>query len=145
MSRDSASKAPGATIDWDALVAAATEVRDRDWAPFSKFEVGAALLTADGTVIVGCNVENRTFGLTICAERNAVTTAVAGGSHDFVAIAVVTDASPPAPPCGLCRETLVEFAHPSAGRDLEILSANLDGERKRYRLSEIFPEPFAGP
>lgn len=126
--------------DWDALVAAATTVREHAWAPFSRFQVGAALLASDGSVYVGCNVENRTFGLTICAERSAVVRAVAEGHRDFVAIAVVTDAAPPAPPCGMCRETLVEFA-----RNLEILSANLDGERKLYRLSEIFPEPFAGP
>lgn len=131
--------------DWDALVAAATEVREQAWAPFSNFQVGAALLAADGTVYTGCNVENRTFGLTICAERNAVTTAIADGRREFVAVVVVTDASPPAPPCGMCRETLVEFALQSPSKDLEILSANLDGERKHYRLSEIFPEPFAGP
>lgn len=141
MSRESTTSA----IDWDALVAAATEVRKRAWAPFSNFQVGAALLAADGTVYTGCNVENRTFGLTICAERNAVTTAVADGCREFTAVAVVTDASPPAPPCGMCRETLVEFAHPAAGKDLEILSANLDGERRQYRLSDIFPEPFEGP
>jgi cytidine deaminase len=128
------------TPDWDALVAAATAVRDNAWAPFSRFQVGAALLAGDGTVYAGCNVENRTFGLTICAERSAVTTAIADGCRDFVAIAIVTDASPPAPPCGMCRETLVEFA-----RDMDILSANLAGERKFYRLSEIFPEPFQGP
>lgn len=145
MSKESTPPAVPADIDWNALVAAATEVREKAWAPFSNFQVGAALLAADGTVYTGCNVENRTFGLTICAERNAVTTAVADGRREFVAIAVVTDASPPAPPCGMCRETLVEFAHPASGRDLEILSANLDGESRRYRLSEIFPEPFEGP
>ena len=132
-------------VDWDALVAAATEVRKKAWAPFSNFRVGAALQAADGAVYVGCNVENRTFGLTICAERNAVTTAVADGRRKFVAVAVVTDASPPAPPCGMCRETLTEFALLSPSKDLEIVSANLDGERKQYRLSEIFPEPFEGP
>ncbi|MDA8018813.1 MAG: cytidine deaminase [Thermoanaerobaculia bacterium] len=128
------------TVDWNALVTAATAARENAWAPFSKFKVGAALLTSDGTIYSGCNVENRTFGLTICAERNAVTTAVADGRRDFVAVVVVTDASPPAPPCGMCRETLVEFAS-----ELEILSANLEGERRHYRLSEIFPEPFDGP
>lgn len=138
-------KTTPAVIDWCALAAAATKVRDRAWAPFSKFKVGAALLTADGSVTVGCNVENRTFGLTICAERNAVTSAIANGRRDFVAIAVVTHASPPAPPCGMCRETLVEFALQTPSKDLEILSANLDGERRHYLLSEIFPEPFGGP
>jgi cytidine deaminase len=120
-------------------------VRTKAWAPFSNFQVGAALLADDGTVYVGCNVENRTFGLTICAERSAVTTAVADGRREFVAIAVVTDASPPAPPCGMCRETLTEFALLSPSKDLEILSANLDGEHLHYRLREIFPEPFEGP
>lgn len=138
-------KTTPAAIDWGALVTAADDVRENAWAPFSKFKVGAALLAADGTVYIGCNVENRTFGLTICAERNAVTTAIAAGRHEFVAVAVVTDASPPAPPCGLCRETLMEFALQSSSKDLEILSANRAGERRHYRLSEIFPEPFAGP
>lgn len=132
-------------IDWDALVEAATRVRERAWAPYSNFQVGAALLAADGSVTTGCNVENRTFGLTICAERSAVTRAVADGHLDFVAVAVVTDASPPAPPCGMCRDTLTEFALRSASKDLEILSANLAGERRHYRLREIFPEPFEGP
>ncbi len=125
-------------IDWDVLYAAAKAAREMAHAPYSRFRVGAALLAEDGTVIRGCNVENRSYGLSICAERTAVAAAVAAGKRRFRAIAVVTDASPPAMPCGMCRETLNEFAE----NDLPVLVANLDGERRETRLRELHPMPF---
>lgn len=127
-------------MDWDHLVDAATRVRELAYAPYSQFRVGAALLTADGTVFSGCNVENRSFGLCICAERGAVQAAVTAGHREFRALAVVTDTSPPATPCGMCRETLTEFA-----RDLPVLVANLRGERREHRLKDLHPAPFEWP
>lgn len=127
-------------MDWDALYQAALDARTRAYAPYSKFKVGAALLTRDGEIYHGCNVENRTFGLTICGERTAIASAVADGHRDYQAIAVVTDTSPPAVPCGLCLEMMNEFA-----ADLPILAANLAGERRYLRLRELFPTPFEWP
>lgn len=127
-------------MDWDALYQAAAEARQRAYAPYSKFLVGAALLTADGTIITGCNVENRSFGLCICGERNAVAQAVARGHREFLAIAVVTDCSPPGMPCGMCLETLTEFAG-----DLPVMAANPAGERRHFQLRELHPSPFQWP
>jgi len=127
-------------MDWDRLIQAARDARDRAYAPYSRFRVGAALVAADGTVYTGCNVENRSFGLTVCAERVAVAKAVADGKKSFRALAVVTDTAPPATPCGMCRETLAEFA-----ADLPIMVANLAGERREYRLRELHPAPFEWP
>ncbi|MEM9554392.1 MAG: cytidine deaminase [Acidobacteriota bacterium] len=131
---------PRPTIDWKALIERARDARERSYSPYSRFAVGAALVTDDGTVFSGCNVENRTFGLCVCAERVAVTRAVADGHRSFAALAVVTDTSPPAVPCGLCLETLSEFA-----RDLPIAVANLASVERRYRLRELFPQPFEWP
>lgn len=131
---------PEPTLDWEPLVAAARAVRERAYAPFSRFRVGAALLAEDGRIYAGCNVENRTFGLTVCAERSAVLQAVAAGAGRPLALAVVADASPKAPPCGMCRETLVEFTP-----DLPILLVDLKGKREEIRLAEIFPRPFVFP
>lgn len=128
-------------IPWDDMVRAATEVRERAYAPYSRFLVGAALLTDDGSLFAGCNVENRSFGLCICAERTAVASAVAAGHRRWRAVVVVTDISPPALPCGMCRETLNELA----ADDLEVLVANLAGERASYRLRELHPAPFEWP
>lgn len=129
------------TVDWQALVEAATRARAHSHSPYSHFAVGAAVLTEDGSIFAGCNVENRSFGATICAERVAVTSAVAAGHRRFRAIAVITDTEPPSPPCGLCREVLAEFA----GGDLPILGTNPAGSEQRYRLGEVFPHPFELP
>lgn len=126
-----------AQVDWAALIAAATTARGHAWAPYSHFAVGAAIATEDGAVVAGCNVENRTFGLTLCAERVAVAAAVAAGHGRPVAAVVVTDASPPAPPCGPCLETFTEFAE-----DLPILLVSTSGERVQKRLRQLLPEPF---
>lgn len=119
----------------DALVAAATRVRDRAYAPYSDFAVGAALRSADGTVYTGCNVENASFGLTVCAERNAIAHAVAEGAREFTAIAVVTENG--VTPCGACRQVLAEFAP-----DMAVIVADTCGHRRVYRLSDLLPDAF---
>jgi len=120
------------------LLRRAAEARENAYVPFSGFAVGAAVLTADGRVFSGCNVENRSYGLTICAERVAVATAVAAGAREIRAVAVVTESAPPAAPCGLCRETLAEFG----SAELRIHLANPAGERRDVTLGELFPDPF---
>ena len=119
------------------LVLAAITAKSRAYAPYSRFHVGAALQTKSGKVFVGCNVENRSYGLTICAERNAVAAAIAAGEHEFTAIAIATDASPPAPPCGACREVLAEFA-----QDLPILLVGSGPLIVEHDLDKLLPERF---
>lgn len=121
----------------DELVDAALRARGRAWAPYSRFLVGAALLCEDGTVVEGCNVENVSYGLCICAERTAVAAAVASGRRRFAAIAIATGSSPPSPPCGMCRQVLAEFCE-----DLPIVCVNPEGERSRTTLRAIFPGTF---
>jgi cytidine deaminase len=123
------------------LIAAARKGREHAYAPFSKFRVGAALETIDGQIIVGCNVENATYGLTICAERVAVVKAISDGIAplSFRRIAIVADTAQPTPPCGACRQILWEFAG-----DVEVILANLMQETARYRLGELLPVPFDG-
>ena len=121
----------------DPLVVAARRARRRAIAPYSGFKVGAALLTADGTVVTGCNIENATYGLTLCAERVAMFTALAAGHRRFTSIAVVADTTAPTPPCGPCRQILWEFAG-----DLDVILANLRRETGRHRLSDLLPLPF---
>jgi cytidine deaminase len=123
--------------DLERLVAAATEVRERAYAPYSGFRVGAALL-AEGEVIAAVNVENASYPLSVCAERNAVAAMIAGGRSRIDAVAVVTDAAEPTPPCGGCRQVLAEFA---AG-DVPVLSATLAGARSRWTVSELLPAAF---
>jgi cytidine deaminase len=121
----------------DALLEAARAARLQAHAPFSRFQVGAALETDDGQVITGCNVENATYGLTICAERVAVFKAISEGHRRFTRIAIVADTEEPTPPCGACRQILWEF-----GGDLEIILGNLSAEKARYRLSALLPHAF---
>jgi cytidine deaminase len=111
--------------------------RERAYAPYSRFTVGAALRAADGAIYVGCNVENASYGLTICAERNAVAHAVARGARDFVAIAVVTESG--VTPCGACRQVLVEF-----GPAMAVIVADAHDNYRIYRLGELLPDAF-GP
>ena len=106
-------------------------------APFSDFKVGAALETADGTVVTGCNVENATYGLTMCAERVALYKALSDGKDVFTRIAVVADTDDPTPPCGSCRQLLWEYCG-----DIEVVLANLSEIKRRLRLSELLPLPF---
>lgn len=121
------------------LIEAAKAAADRAYAPYSRFQVGAALLGRDGRIYSGCNVENASYGLTICAERNAVWSAVAQGCKSFSAIAIFTFAEAPTPPCGACRQVLNEFSP-----DLEILIANPAGLASRHTLSQLLPLAF-GP
>jgi cytidine deaminase len=121
----------------DALVAAARRARKHARAGFSNFKVGAALEAADGTIITGCNIENATYGLTVCAERVAMFKALSDGHRRFRRIAVVADTADPTPPCGPCRQILWEF-----GGDLEVILANLRTEKGRHRLSALLPLPF---
>jgi cytidine deaminase len=124
-------------MDWDRLIAAATAARANSYSPYSGFPVGAALLMEDGSIFAAANVENCIPALSICAERNAMSAAASAGRRKPVAVAVVTATSPPSRPCGLCRQTLTEFAD-----DLPILLCNTQGEREEVRLSEIFPQRF---
>ena len=121
----------------DPLVAAATEARERAFAPYSGFRVGAALEAEDGTLVPGCNVESASYGLTICAERMAVFAAVARGFRCFRRVAVVTDTATPTPPCGACRQILWEFAP-----DAEVVLANLKGDMVKYTVRELIPHAF---
>jgi cytidine deaminase len=126
------------SIDWNQLLDAALAARLNSYSPFSHFPVGAALLTVDGSVYAGCNVENSSYGLTICAERNALAAAVADGHREFTAIAVIAERHPPAQPCGMCLQTLAEFVP----GDFLILLADTAGERRERRLRDFLPDPF---
>jgi cytidine deaminase len=119
------------------LVGAARRARENADAAFSHFKVGAALETADGTVVTGCNIENATYGLTICAERVAMFKAISEGHRVFTRIAIVADTEAPTPPCGACRQILWEF-----GGNLEIVLANMTEEKGRHRLKDLLPLPF---
>jgi cytidine deaminase len=121
------------------LVAAATAARQFAHARYSQFPVGAALETEDGTVITGCNIENATYGLTLCAERVALVKALSEGHRLFTRVAVVADTGNLTPPCGPCRQLLWEYCG-----DLEVILANLAGGQARYRLSALLPLPFDG-
>jgi cytidine deaminase len=120
------------------LVAEAKIARENASAPFSKFKVGAALRTRSGKVFHGCNVENCTYGLTVCAERVALLSAIAQGEREFDAIAVVTQSDEPGTPCGPCRQLMWEYCG-----DIPVTLANLKGKRIEYMLSELFPHPFS--
>jgi cytidine deaminase len=124
-------------MDEQALVAAARAARKHAVAPFSHFAVGTALETADGTVVTGCNVENATYGLTICAERVALVKALSEGHRRFSRIVVVAGTDSPTPPCGACRQMLWEY-----GGDLEVILANENAVTARHRLGALLPYPF---
>jgi len=119
------------------LITKAKQARQRAYAPYSKFLVGAALLTEKGKVYTGVNVENASYGLTVCAERVAVFKAVTDGEKNFEKIAIVTDTDQPKSLCGACLQVLSEFCV-----DLEIVCATLKGKKNKYRLRELFPKAF---
>src|SRR3954471_21027934 len=123
--------------DPDVLLERAREVRDRAYAPYSRFQVGAVLEAEDGSLHVGCNVENASYPLGVCAERNALAAAIAAGRTRFRALALSCSGTQPVPPCGGCRQVLAEFA-----RDLRVLSEDAGGTRREWLLAELLPEPF---
>jgi cytidine deaminase len=121
----------------DKLIQAALDVRKNAHAPYSKFLVGAALEAEDGTIHTGCNVENATYGLTVCAERVAVFKAISEGKRRFRRVVVAADTDVLTPPCGACRQILWEFCG-----DVELALVNLKGKSETLRLGELFPRPF---
>ena len=123
----------------DDLLALAINARAAAYAKYSKFAVGAALETRSGKVFTGCNVENLSYGLTICAERNAVFAAVAAGEREFARIVIVANSREPVTPCGACRQVLAEFAD-----DLEVRSVNLQGDEYCANLRDLLPRAKAG-
>jgi cytidine deaminase len=122
---------------WKQLRERAASAMERAYAPYSNFRVGAALLASDGTIVEGCNVENASFPAGTCAERVAVGTAIARGLRDFVALAVVTEGTEPTPPCGVCRQVLMEFAP-----ELPVSSATLGGAEAHWSVSDLLPHAF---
>ena len=121
----------------DALVTAARAARQHAVADFSGFQVGAALETADGTVVTGCNIENASYGLTICAERVAIFKAVSDGHRRFARIVVVADTNSPTPPCGACRQIIWEFCG-----DVEVVMANMNSITAVLQMKDLLPLPF---
>ena len=119
------------------LIACAHKARENAYAPYSNFKVGAALLGSDGKVFTGCNVENATYGLTVCAERVALWKAISEGEREFTAVAVVSTSNPPAPPCGACRQLLWEFCG-----ELEVTTANTQGVTRSYLMTDLLPHAF---
>ncbi len=120
----------------DRAVTAAWEARERAYAPYSGFRVGAAVETAEGKIYPGCNVENASFGLTLCAERAAIVAAVAAGATSFVRLVVATDRDPPTPPCGACRQVMAEF-----GLDAVVDGVGPESSRK-WQVRELLPDAF---
>lgn len=121
------------------IVTAAEQARENAYSPYSGFKVGAAVEASTGRIFVGANVENASFGVTICAERAAVSAAVSAGERELVRIAIVTDTQEPAMPCGACRQVLAEF-NPS----IDIIAATLGGKRQQFGLNELFPRANQG-
>lgn len=129
-------------ITAETLIQKALEARGNAYAPYSNFKVGCALVTEDGSVFTGANVENASYGLCSCAERNAITAAVYAGHRELAALAVVTQSSPPAAPCGMCRQTINEFV--SDPSKVTIVLVNPKGERRDLNFGELFPHGFRG-
>ena len=119
------------------LLNAALSARERAYAPYSKFLVGAAVMAKSGKIYTGCNIENASYGLTVCAERNALFSAVGAGEREFIALCVVGDTEAPISPCGACRQVMAEFKVPC------IILANLKGDVKEYTLEELLPYGFS--
>ena len=119
------------------LTERAMSAKERAYAPYSGFRVGAALLATDGSITEGCNVENASYPAGMCAERGAISSAVARGVRDFVAIVIATDAEQPTPPCGICRQVMMEFAP-----RLEVISVTRGGADARWTMSELLPAAF---
>ena len=125
-------------MDDKALVEAAKKAREFSYSPYSKFAVGAAVLTRSGKVYGGCNIENASYGITNCAERTAIFRAVSEGEREIVALAIVADSKRPVPPCGACRQVIAEFKIP------HIIMANLDDQIQTATCEELLPGAFSG-
>jgi len=125
-------------INYEELVQKAALAKEKAYVPYSKFRVGAALLTEDGRVFTGCNIENASYGLTNCGERTAVFKAVSEGYKKIKAIAVSTDTEDITSPCGACRQVLMEF-----GEDIEVIMANVHGKYKIYKIKDLLPLAFS--
>ncbi len=124
-------------MDTEQLIVRALQARENACADYSHYKVGAALVATNGKVYTGCNVENSTYGLTVCAERVALLKALSEGERSFTQIAIVAASDPPASPCGACRQMLWEYCG-----DIEMILANLQGQQETLRLGDIFPRPF---
>lgn len=131
-------RSAAAIVSDDELIARAREALKSAHAPYSHFEVGSALLVADGRIFTGCNIENSTYGLTMCAERVAIFKAVSEGAREFLKIAVVADHENLTPPCGCCRQMIWEFA----AEETEVILANFSGNVQKFNIKELFPEAF---
>jgi len=121
----------------ETLISAARQARENAHAPYSNFRVGAALRATSGRIFGGCNVENATYGLTVCAERIAIFKAISEGERGFDAISVVTDTDALTPPCGACRQLIWEFCG-----DIPVIMANLKGRVEIMQMQNLFPRPF---
>lgn len=119
------------------LIELANEARERAFAPYSKFKVGAAIETDEGEFFIGCNIESASYGLTVCAERVAIWKAVSEGKMNFKSIAVVVDTEELTPPCGVCRQIIWEFCH-----DIPVILANLKGKSEVIQMRELLPRAF---
>lgn len=120
------------------LIKEAEKARKRAYTPYSKFKVGAAILTSNGKIFTGCNIENASFGLTVCAERVAILKAISEDSTEFEAIAIIGDTEQPCSPCGACRQVVSEF-----GENIKIIMSNLKGDIKIKKIGELLPEAFS--
>jgi len=123
--------------EYKKLISEAEKARKRAYTPYSKFKVGAAVLSADGKIFTGCNIENASFSLAVCAERVAIFKAISEGSTKFKAIAVIGDTDKPCSPCVACRQVISEF-----GEDIPLIMANLKGDVKIKKIKELLPEAF---
>ncbi len=126
-------------MNYKKLIEAAQKAKEYSYSPHSNFRVGAAIITQSGNIYTGCNIENSSFSLTICAERTAIFKAVSDGQRKFAAIAIVTDLKDPIPPCGACRQVLMDMAG-----DIDVIIAGNKGDNIVYKLSKLLPMPFNG-
>lgn len=125
-------------MNWDFLVEKAITAKKTAYVPYSGFHVGAAVLTPDGRIFTGCNVENASYGASICAERTAVVKAISAGETKISAIAITSDSDDLTFPCGICRQVIAEFAIP----EMKLICANKNGEYKEYKMNEMLPNAF---
>lgn len=126
-------------LDWEPMITVARAAQKNSYSPYSKFAVGAALITGNGKIFAGCNVENASYSATVCAERTAIGSAVVDGECNPIAMVVLTDADHPIAPCGTCRQVLAEFCD-----DIPILLIDGGGRRRLTSLSELLPLQFSG-